>query len=84
MMKYFTKINRDTCIACGSCAEYAPDIFSHDEEGLSFSLLDNNKGVTEIPDSLIPDLEDAFDECPTSSILIEHAPFVTEDELQYK
>lgn len=74
-MNFFTKVNRDTCIACGSCAEYAPDIFDHDEEGLSFSLLDDNKGVTEIPVDLIPDLEDAHDECPTGSILMENVPF---------
>lgn len=80
-MKFFTKINRNTCIACGSCAEYAPDIFDHDEEGLSFSLLDNNKGITEVPEDLVEDLEDAYDECPTGSILIENEPFEVKEKV---
>jgi len=79
-MNFYTKINRDTCIDCGTCAEYAPDLFDHDEEGLSFSLLDDNRGITIVPEDFVEDLEDAHDECPTNSVLMANQPFIEEEE----
>ncbi|GIN93418.1 ferredoxin [Siminovitchia terrae] len=79
-MALFVKVDQDTCIGCGACGEVAPDIFDYDEEGISFSLLDMNAGVTPVPEDLIDDLEDACDGCPTSSIQVEEEPFEVEDE----
>lgn len=79
-MALFVKVDQDTCIGCGACGEVAPDIFDYDEEGISFSLLDMNAGVTPVPEDLIDDLEDACDGCPTSSIQVEEEPFEAEDE----
>ncbi len=74
-MAAYTIVNRETCIACGACVVVAPDIFNHDEEGLSYSRLDNNQGITEVDEELIEDLEDACEECPSDSIKISDQPF---------
>jgi ferredoxin len=67
-MTVYTMVDRETCIACGACSENAPNLFDHDEEGLSFSLLDQNAGSTEIHEDFIEELEIAEEECPTNSI----------------
>ncbi|WP_042350682.1 ferredoxin [Bacillus massiliigorillae] len=78
-MAKYTFVDQETCIACGSCGACAPDIFDYDEEGLAFSILDDNAGITEIPEDFYDDLEDAIDGCPTDSIKVAKEPFkVTE------
>ena len=74
-MTKFTKINRETCIACGSCNPNAPDLFDYTEDGFAFAILDDNAGVTEIPEDYLEDLEDALEGCPTGSILVADTPF---------
>jgi ferredoxin len=76
-MSKFTWVDKDTCIACGACGATAPDIYDYDAEGLAEVIFggDGNKGVTEIPDNLYDDLQDAADGCPTDSIKIGEAPF---------
>lgn len=74
-MAKYTKIDKDTCIACGSCAAEAPDVYAEDEQGIAYSLLDDNKGVTEISDDFLEDVEYAVESCPTDSILVNETPF---------
>lgn len=74
-MAKYTIVDQDTCIACGACSEAAPDIFDHNESGLSFVTFDENEGTAEIPEDLIYDLEDACYGCPTDSIKIADTPF---------
>jgi ferredoxin len=76
-MAKFTWVEKDTCIACGACGATAPDIYDYDDEGLAEVILDgdNNRGITEIPDNLLDDLQDASDGCPTDSIKIADTPF---------
>lgn len=74
-MTTYTIVDRDTCIACGACAENAPDLFDHDEEGLSFTLADNNEGCTVVAEEHLEDLEIAVEECPTNSIKTGSTPF---------
>ncbi|MBD8005332.1 ferredoxin [Bacillus norwichensis] len=74
-MALYVKVDQDTCIGCGACGEVAPEIFDYNEEGVSFSLLDLNVGAVPVPENLVEDLEDARDECPTSSIMVEEEPF---------
>lgn len=69
MLKY-TIVNKETCIACGTCASIAPDIFAYDEEGKSYVILDDNKGIAVVPDEFIEDLEDAEEACPSESIKV--------------
>lgn len=76
-MTLYTRVDQDTCIACGSCGAAAPDIFDYDDEGLATAVFggDRNQGATPIPDRLRGDLEDAYDGCPTGSIKVAKAPF---------
>lgn len=74
-MAKFTIVDKDTCIACGACSASAPDIFDYDDEGLSFVILDDNKGIAEVPEILEDDLMDAFEGCPTESIKVSDKPF---------
>ncbi len=76
-MAKFTYVDKDTCIACGACGATAPDIYDYDDEGLAEVIYadDGNRGVTEIPEDLYDDLQDASDGCPTDSIKIADSPF---------
>lgn len=74
-MNKYTRVDQDTCIACGSCGACAPDIFDYDDEGLAYVLLDDNTGSVTVPDELMDDLEDALHGCPTDSIKVADEPF---------
>ena len=78
MVKY-TIVDQDTCIACGACGAAAPDLFDYNEEGISFGLLDDNKGITPVAEELIDELEDAYESCPSNSIQMADEPFVNEE-----
>lgn len=53
----------------------APDIYGYDDEGISFVLLDDNKGTEAVSDEFIDDIVDAFEGCPSESIKIADRPF---------
>lgn len=74
-MSKYTKINQDTCIACGSCSAEAPDLFDERNDGIAYFILDDNKGVTIVPSEFEEDLEFAKDSCPTESVLVQDTPF---------
>jgi ferredoxin len=76
-MAKYTWVDKETCIACGACGATAPDIYDYDDEGLAQVIYDgdNNQGVTEIPESMYDDLQDATDGCPTDSIKVAATPF---------
>ena len=82
-MPKYTIVDKETCIACGACGAAAPDIYDYDEEGIAFVLLDDNKGIIEVPEILLEDMMDAFEGCPTDSIKIEDSPF-DGDPLKYE
>lgn len=77
MAHHYTKVDKDTCIACGACGATAPDIFDYDDEGLAENIMagDGNRGIVLIPEKLEGDLEDAVDGCPTDSIMVAEVPF---------
>ena len=74
-MAKYTKVDEEACIACGACAAEAPDVYGEKEDGIAYSLLDDNAGTTEIDDGLIDDVEAAIDGCPTEAILLQDTPF---------
>lgn len=76
-MAKYTWVEKDTCIACGACGATAPDIYDYDDDGIAVVIYgdDNNCGVTEIPEDLYDDLQDAQDGCPTDSIKVQDKPF---------
>lgn len=74
-MAKFTTVDQDTCIACGACGAAAPDLYDFNDEGLAFGMLDDNKGITEVPEDQLDDMMDAVEGCPTESIKVADAPF---------
>ncbi|AXI09371.1 ferredoxin [Oceanobacillus sp. 143] len=74
-MAKFAIVDIETCIACGACGAAAPKIFSYDDEGLSYVLIDGNTGTKKISRLLVDDLYDAYEGCPTDSIKISDIPF---------
>ncbi|GAA5415401.1 ferredoxin [Paraliobacillus ryukyuensis] len=74
-MARYTIVDQETCIACGACGAAAPDIYDYDDEGIAYVLLDDNKGMIEIPDVLEDDMLDAYEGCPSDSIKIAEQSF---------
>lgn len=76
-MGKFARVDKEKCIACGSCGDAAPDIFDYDDSGVAEVVFegDNNRGVTAITDDLLTDLQDAVDSCPTSCIEVADQAF---------
>ncbi|WKA59968.1 ferredoxin [Planococcus shenhongbingii] len=74
-MAKYTLVDQNTCIACSACGVAAPDLFDYNAEGISFALLDDNKGITPVAEELEEDLEDAYESCPSNSIKMADEPF---------
>lgn len=74
-MAKYSKINQASCIACGSCSAEAPDLFDERADGVAYFILDDNKGITIIPEEFEEDLEFAQTSCPTDSVLVQDQPF---------
>ena len=73
-MRIYTKVDQNTCIACGACGALAPDIYDYDDEGIAF-VLNENQGTQPVPHEVEEDVQDAWEGCPTDSIKIAHEPF---------
>ncbi|GAB6988646.1 ferredoxin [Paenibacillus pini] len=79
-MAKYTWVEKNTCIACGACGATAPDIYDYDDEGYAEVVYggDCNRGIIEIPDHMMNDLEDSHEGCPTDSIKVADTPFNAE------
>jgi ferredoxin len=71
-MRIYTKVDQDTCIACGATV---PDIYDYDDEGIAFVLIDENQGTLPVPHEVEEDVQDACEGCPTDSIKIANEAF---------
>lgn len=71
----YTKVDKDTCIACGSCSAEAPDVFAEDDNGIAYSTLDNNEGKTAVPEEFAEDVKFAQESCPTESVQVSDNEF---------
>jgi ferredoxin len=72
-VKYKIEIEREGCIACGTCYSLDPTHFEPDEEGKSTVIggetdASNSSGVFE--DEEIENAREAEDSCPTSIITV--------------
>lgn len=74
-MGMFTIVDKSSCIACGACNCVAPEIFDYDDDGFSFNILDENKGIIEVPERFYEDLEEAEEGCPVQCIKVTEHPF---------
>lgn len=76
-MSTYVSVNKEACIACGSCNSAAPDIFDLDYDGIAEVIYegDKNQGITLISEDLQEELQEAIDGCPTQCILLAEVPF---------
>lgn len=72
---YYTKVNQDSCIACGLCQIISPDLFDYTSEGIAFTKLDLNAGNVPVPAERFEAFLDAYRKCPTGAILRSDRPF---------
>lgn len=72
---HYTKIDRESCIACGLCQIIAPNLYDYDAEGIAYSLQDNNTGTSPIPQNDFSAFKKAYTSCPTGAILRSSQPF---------
>lgn len=68
-------IDRDTCIACGSCAALCPDVFELSEEDGKAQITSKYRAGGSSTGEVTPDLEDcvnsAAEACPVQAITVE-------------
>ncbi|WP_203803148.1 ferredoxin [Mycobacterium heckeshornense] len=58
------EVDRNKCCGYGTCAELCPEVFSLDENGFVVA------NMTEIPDQLMPAVEEAVYCCPENVLSI--------------
>ncbi|MFI9581802.1 ferredoxin [Streptomyces sp. NPDC052236] len=67
-------IDQDLCTGDGICAQYAPEVFELDIDGLAYvkssgdELLQNPGATTPVPLPLLKDVVDSAKECPGDCI----------------
>ncbi|GAA1009173.1 ferredoxin [Streptomyces sp. F-3] len=67
-------IDRDLCTGDGICAQYAPEVFELDVDGLAYvknaddELLRDRGAATPVPLPLLTDVVDSAKECPGACI----------------
>ena len=61
-------IDKEACVACGSCQAWSPDVFAYDEKSIAYNRLDNNTGTVPIPEVIWGDVLPTKYLCPTRAI----------------
>jgi ferredoxin len=58
------KVNPETCVGCGLCVDYSPDVFELNDDGCAITLIDR------IPAELKEKCREASANCPVDSITL--------------
>jgi ferredoxin len=72
-------VDQDLCTGDGLCAQYAPEVFEFDIDGLAYvkdadgTLLTAPGSRSDVPEHLRLEVIDAAKECPGSCIFIERS-----------
>lgn len=72
-------IEQDLCTGDGLCAQYAPDVFELDIDGLAYvkdeagQLLADTGASARVPLDLVPHVLDSANECPGDCIHVRRA-----------
>lgn len=72
---HYTKIDRESCIACGLCQLIAPKLYEYDENGIAYTTKDNNAGITPVLEDELESFKKAYTSCPTGAIKRSNSPF---------
>ena len=56
MKELYILVDKEICVACGSCQAWSPDVFSYDEKSCAYNRLDNNTGTKSIPKEIWNDV----------------------------
>lgn len=72
---HYTKINKESCIACGLCQLIAPDLYEYDQDGIAYTKKDDNKGIIAVENDELDVFKKAYTSCPTGAILRSKTPF---------
>lgn len=72
---HYTKINKESCIACGLCQLIAPDLYEYDQDGIAYTKKDNNKGIIAVENDELDVFKKAYTSCPTGAIIRSNTPF---------
>lgn len=73
--KLYIAVDTETCVACGSCQAWAPDVFAYDKFSIAYNLLDDNTGQVPIPEEMWDDVLPTTVLCPTRAIKYSETPF---------
>lgn len=75
LVKYTVEINREGCIACGTCYGLDPTHFESDAEGKSKVVggTSNGKSTGSFEDEKMTEAQNAADSCPVSVITVTNA-----------
>ncbi|MFG2832030.1 ferredoxin [Streptomyces sp. NPDC048434] len=77
-------IDQDLCTGDGICAQYAPEVFELDIDGLAYvkstddELLQDKGATTPVPLKLLNDVRDSAKECPGDCIHVRRAKDLVE------
>ena len=73
LIKYKIEINREDCIACGTCYSLDTEHFESDEEGKGQVIsgqTDEKTSTGTFTDNNIAQVKEAEDSCPVSVIMV--------------
>lgn len=59
------KVDKDTCIGCGTCPAVCPEVFQMEDDGLAAAY------VNPVPEDMEDSAQEAADSCPTEAIHID-------------
>lgn len=75
MKELYILVDKEICVACGSCQTWSPDVFAYDEKSCAYNRLDNNTGTVPVPEIIWDQVMPTKYLCPTQAIKHSDKPF---------
>lgn len=58
------EVDKDTCIGCGACPEFCPEVFKMDDDGLAVAY------ANPVPSEVEASAKEAEEGCPVDAITV--------------